>query len=121
VSPSLGSAPAPARSVRLKLVPVSPSGTGNTLIRLISSRPAATQSAAAKSERASRGPSTYAMPTVGAVESLPDDGDAKLSVDLGMQPDRHRVLTDRLDRVLQFYSAPVDRMTLAGERIGDVL
>ena len=57
-SPSARRASATARSVRLKLVPVSPSGTGKTLMRLISSRPAATQSAAAKSERASRGPST---------------------------------------------------------------
>ena len=42
------------RRVRLKLVPVSPSGTGKTLIRLISSRPAVTQSEAASSERDSR-------------------------------------------------------------------
>ena len=47
-SPSARRASATARRVRLKLVPVSPSGTGKTLIRLISSRPAATQSAAAK-------------------------------------------------------------------------
>ncbi|MBP2647695.1 MAG: hypothetical protein H6Q77_1319 [Gemmatimonadetes bacterium] len=57
-SPSARRASATARKVRLKFVPVSPSGTGKTLMRLISSRPAATQSAAAKSERANRGPST---------------------------------------------------------------
>src|SRR5688572_15435051 len=89
-SPSARRASATARRVRLRLVPVSPSGTGKTLIRLISSRPAATHSAAAKTERARRGPSTYAIPTA-PVGSLGDDGDAKLSVDLGMQPDRHGV------------------------------
>jgi hypothetical protein len=43
--------------VSAKLVPVSPSGTGNTLIRLSSSRPARTHCAAARRERRSRGPS----------------------------------------------------------------
>ncbi len=45
--------------VRVKLVPVSPSGTGNTLMRFSSSRPAPTHSAAASSDRRRRGPSTY--------------------------------------------------------------
>ena len=52
------SACATARRVRQRLVPVSPSGTGYTLRRFSSSRPAATQSAAASSERRIRGPST---------------------------------------------------------------
>ena len=86
-SPSARRASATARRVRLKLVPVSPSGTGKTLIRLISSRPAVTQSAAAKIERASRGPSTYAIPTLMPSGSLRDDRDAHLRVDFGVQPD----------------------------------
>src|SRR3954466_579537 len=120
-SPSARRASATARRVKLKLVPVSPSGTGKTLIRLISSRPAATHSAAAKIERARRGPSTYVMPTERTVGSLRDDGDAKLSVDLGMQPDHHGMLPNCLDRVLQLDASPIDRVALAGKRVGYVL
>src|SRR3990170_1062410 len=98
-SPSARRASATARSVRLKLVPVSPSGTGKTLMRLISSRPAATQSAAAKTDRASRGPSRYAIPTLMRGGSLRDDRDAHLRVDLGMQPDLHQVLAQGFDRM----------------------
>src|SRR5215207_4341226 len=112
-SPSARRASATARRVRLKLVPVSPSGTGKTLIRLISSRPAATQSAAAKSERASRGPSTYAIPTLMPGRSLRDDRDAHLRVNFGMQPDAHQVLAQRLDRMLQLDPPAVHRVALA--------
>ena len=110
-----------ARRVRLKLVPVSPSGTGKTLIRLISSRPAATQSAAAKRARARRGPSTYVIPAALASGSLRDDGDAKLSVNLGMQSDRDDVLTGRPDRMIQLDATPVDRVTLPAQGIRNVL
>src|SRR3954466_1321106 len=120
-SPSARRASATARRVKVKLVPVSPSGTGKTLIRLISSRPAATHSAAAKIERARRGPSTYAIATGRTVGSLRDDGDAKLSVDLGMQPDRHGVLPNCLDRVLHLDTSPIDGVALAGQRVGNVL
>ncbi len=58
---------AAARRVMAKLVPVSPSGTGKTLMRLSSSRPASTQSAAASTDRLSRGPSRYVIPTAVAV------------------------------------------------------
>jgi hypothetical protein len=54
---SARTASAAARSVIAKLVPVSPSGTGKTLMRLSSSRPASTQSAAARTDRLRRGPS----------------------------------------------------------------
>ncbi len=60
---------ATARRVAAKLVPVSPSGTGNTLIRFNSSRPASTQSAAASSARCRRAPSRYRIPTT--VPSIP--------------------------------------------------
>src|SRR5688500_2264226 len=120
-SPSARRASATARSVRLKLVPVSPSGTGKTLIRLISSRPAATQSAAAKTERASRGPSMYAIPTVMRAESLRDDRDAHLRVNLGMQPDAHHVVTQRLDGMVQLDAPAVDRVAGASQGVGDVL
>src|SRR5918994_3579309 len=120
-SPSARRASATARRVRLKLVPVSPSGTGKTLIRLISSRPAATQSAAAKTERASRGPSTYAIPTLMRGQSLRDDRDAHLRVNVGMQPDEHQMLAQRLDRMLQLDPPAIHRVTLAPERVGHVL
>ena len=55
--PSRRTASATARNVAAKLVPVSPSGTGKTLMRFSSSRPASTQSAAAIREALSRGPS----------------------------------------------------------------
>src|SRR4026209_1688309 len=100
-SPSALRASATARRVRVMLGPVSPSGTGNTLMRLISSRPAATQSAAANTERANRGPSTYAMPTVMAGGSLRDDRDAQLGMNLRVQPDCDGVLAHGLDRVLE--------------------
>src|SRR5215207_11203769 len=114
-SPSARRASATARSVRLKLVPVSPSGTGKTLIRLISSRPAVTQSAAAKIERASRGPSTYAIPTLMPSGSLRDDRDTHLRVDFGMQPDAHRMFAERLDRMLQLDAPAVHLMAGAGQ------
>jgi hypothetical protein len=79
-SPRARRASATERRVRLKLVPVSPSGTGKTLIRLISSRPAVTQSEAASSERDSLGPSTYAIPTFIGLKSLSLDGDVNLRV-----------------------------------------
>src|SRR5690606_19226086 len=81
-SPSARRASATDRRVRLKLVPVSPSGTGNTLIRLISSRPAATQSAAARSDRARRGPSTYRIATVILARLLRHDVDFDFRRDL---------------------------------------
>ena len=55
--PSLRTASATALSVEAKLVPVSPSGTGKTLMRFSSSRPASTQSAAAIRDALRRGPS----------------------------------------------------------------
>ena len=42
-------------------------------------------------------------------------------MNLGMQPDRHGVLPERLDRMLELDAPPVDRVTLGRERIGDVL
>src|SRR5919109_4046912 len=115
-SPSARRASATARSVRLKLVPVSPSGTGKTLIRLISSRPAATQSAAAKIERASRGPSTYAIPTLMPSASLGDDRDTHLRMDLGMEPDAHGVVAQRLDRMVPLDSPAVHPVGRPGPR-----
>ncbi len=56
-SPRRMSASAMERVVNQKLVPVSPSGTGKTLMRFSSSRPICTQVAAARSERLRRGPS----------------------------------------------------------------
>ena len=56
-SPSRCSASVMDFMVRAKLVPVSPSGTGKTLMRFSSSRPARTHVAAARSDRRSRGPS----------------------------------------------------------------
>src|SRR4051812_5236365 len=120
-SPRARRASATERSVRLKLVPVSPSGTGNTLIRLISSRPAATQLAAAIAARASRGPSTYVIPPAMRGELLGNDGDANLGMDLGMQPNGHGVRARRLDRMIQLDLPTVDGVTLPAECIGDVL
>src|ERR671925_75963 len=115
-APSARRAAATARSVRLKLVPVSPSGTGKTLIRFISSRPAVTQSAAAKIERASRGPSTYAIPTLMPGGSLRDDRDTHLRMDLGMEPDAHGVVAQRLDRMVPLDSPAVHPVGRPGPR-----
>src|SRR5262249_3079072 len=120
-SPSARSASATARKGRRKLGPGSPSGTGKTLIRLISSRPAATQSAAANSARANRGPSRYVMPAIISVGLLRDDGDSDLGMDLMGQADADRVLAQRLDRVLELDPAPVLLVTLLGECVGRVL
>src|SRR5688572_2631875 len=120
-SPSTRSASATARRVRLKLVPVSPSGTGNTLMRLISSRPAATQSAAANNERERRGPSRYAMPTVIGAGLLGHHRQPQLCMHLGMKPDGDGVGPQGLDRVLQLDLAPVHHLARALERGGDVL
>src|SRR5688572_24284052 len=120
-SPSARRASATARRVRLKLVPVSPSGTGKTLIRLISSRPAVTQSAAAKIDRARRGPSTYAIPTLMPGRSLRDDRDAHLRVNLGMQPDAHQMVAQRLDRVIQLDPAPVHLVPRPAQRVRQIL
>src|SRR5580765_4111041 len=109
------------RRVRLKLVPVSPSGTGKTLIRLISSRPAVTQSEAASSERDSLGPSTYAIPTLIGLDSLSLDGDVNLGVHVGVEPDGGDVSADRLDRLGQLDLSAVYGKTLGRERVGDVL
>src|SRR5690348_1812065 len=80
---------ATSRRVRHMLVPVSPSGTGNTFIRFSSSRPAATQSAAARSERRKRGPSRYAMPTVTGrrLLLLHHHGDLGAHVGVELHPD----------------------------------
>src|SRR5262245_42910702 len=107
-SPRSRRACATARSVRHMLVPVSPSGTGNTLMRFSSSRPAATQSAAASSERRSRGPSTYAMPTVTAGPSLLDHHDRDFGPHLGMQLDADGELAERADRLGEIDLALVD-------------
>src|SRR5438876_2057953 len=97
-SPRPRTACATARNVRHRLVPVSPSGTGKTLRRFSSSRPAATQSAAASRERRRRGPSTYAMPTpTGGSVLLLDDGDGDLGADLRMDFDAHPEFAQRAD------------------------
>jgi hypothetical protein len=56
-----------------------------------------------------------------AAGSLRDDGDAKLSVDLGMQPDRDDVLAGRPDWMIQLDPTPVDRVTLPAQGISNVL
>src|SRR5690606_12224523 len=100
-SPRARRASATARKVSEKLVPVSPSGTGKTLIRLSSSRPAATQSLAARNPRANRGPSRYPIPTAGAANSaLGGDGDRHLGVDLVVESDRPGKEPALLERVL---------------------
>src|SRR2546427_1631107 len=107
-SPSSRRAWATARSVRHMFVPVSPSGTGKTLIRFSSSRPAATQSAAARRERRNRGPSTYAMPTVTADSSLLDDHDRDLGAHVGVQLDADLEFAERADRLAQVDPALVN-------------
>src|SRR5512142_111063 len=107
-SPRSRRACATARRVRHMLVPVSPSGTGNTLMRFSSSRPAATQSAAASSERRSRGPSTYAMPTVTAGPSLLDHHDLDFGPHLGVKLDADGELAERADRLGEIDLALVD-------------
>src|SRR3954471_23482838 len=61
------------------------------------------------------------MPAGIAAGLLGDDSDVELSVDLGMQADGNRVSSRGLDRMFQLYFAPVDHVSLAGERVGDVL
>src|SRR5262245_18771172 len=107
-SPRSRRACATDRSVRHMLVPVSPSGTGNTLMRFSSSRPAATQSDAASSERRSRGPSTYAMPTVTAGPSLLDHHDGNLGPHLRVELDADGELTERANRLREIHLALVD-------------
>src|SRR5712692_616586 len=107
-SPRSRRACATARSVRHMLVPVSPSGTGNTLMRFSSSRPAATQSAAASSERRNRGPSTYAMPIVTTGSSLLDHHDRDLGPDVRVELDADGEFAERADRLGEIHLALVD-------------
>ena len=90
-SPSARRASATERSVSEKLVPVSPSGTGKTLIRLISSRPAATQSAGGVQRPREAG--AVEVPDAGGhrVRLLGDDRQLDFRLDLVVNPDRHRV------------------------------
>src|SRR5215213_4265315 len=61
------------------------------------------------------------MPTVMAGKSLGGDGNAQLSMDLGMQPHRDSVLSHGLDGVFQLDPALVHRVSLTRQSIGNVL
>jgi hypothetical protein len=52
---------------------------------------------------------------------LGDDGDAKLRVNLGVEPDRHGMSSGRFDGMVQLYFAAVDLIALPAESIGDIL
>ena len=50
-----------------------------------------------------------------------NDADAELGRDVGVQPDLHRRLAERFDRLVEVDPPPLDLQVVPGEEIGDVL